>query len=114
MAIKSVKKPPVEVKISEVLEMLDNGKTRPEIAKHFDLNLVQVASLFRHEKLRGKKTKKIASDAYNIIDDAPDAPILNIPTGGKKTNGEDEASTNGTQVASEAASVEPQPVQQSW
>jgi hypothetical protein len=109
MAVKTVKKPAVEIKISDVLNLLESGKTRPEIAKHYDLNLVQVAELFRHNKLRGKKTKKIASDAFTLIDDAPDAPISNIPT----TRG---AESNGNPNGEEAPTgiPAPQPVQSGW
>lgn len=114
MAVKTVKKPAVDIKISEVLDLLDKGKTRPEIAKHFDLNLVQVAALFRHEKLRGKKTKKVASDAFNIVDDAPDAVILNIPGAKKESGGNnDEPVAHQSNGLEQSATAVNEPAQQS-
>ncbi len=59
----------VEVKVSEVLEMLEKGKTREDIGKHYGFTKSDVAELFKHPSLKGKKTKKIKEKPFIIVDD---------------------------------------------
>ena len=48
---------PVVVKTSDVITMLNEGKTRKEIGKHFGLNRANVMRLFQDPSLKGLKTK---------------------------------------------------------
>ena len=70
----------VEIKVSSILEDLKNGYTRLKADSKYDskigsiqekygLNGIQVFELFKHEKLKGKKTITKKEPAFTIIDD---------------------------------------------
>lgn len=56
-----------EIKISEVLEMIEAGKTRPEIKEHYNLTTKEMAALNNHPLIKGKKAKTPLN--IKIIDD---------------------------------------------
>ena len=62
----------VEIKLSTVIELLDNGKSREEIAAHFDLKMAQVNQMFKHPKLKGLRAKKVVEPAFVLEDDLTD------------------------------------------
>ena len=70
------------VRISDVLDLLDNGKSREQIAEHYGLTMADVRRLFKHEKLKGKKAKK--QGMFELVDDIPAEgeveEIRNYPT----------------------------------
>lgn len=57
-----------EVKITDVLAMLNSGKNRKEIGDELGLTFTQRAALFQHPKLKGVKTKA-AMKGLTIVDD---------------------------------------------
>ena len=57
----------IEIKITKVLDLLNEGKSRQEIADYFGISLFECKKLFLHPKLKGKKAKKQLP--FNIIDD---------------------------------------------
>lgn len=63
----------VEIRISEVLDMLNEGISREKIGEHFNLNKAETRKLFEHEKLRGKRPKKMPS--FTIVDDTVETPV---------------------------------------
>lgn len=56
-----------DIKISEVIALLDAGKSREEIRDHFEMSNGDLTVLFKHPALKGKKAKKQRD--FNIIDD---------------------------------------------
>jgi hypothetical protein len=56
-----------EIKISEILNLLDKGYTRDMIKEHYSLTPKELKNLFTHPKLRGLKAKKALS--FEIVDD---------------------------------------------
>lgn len=56
-----------QIKISEVLDLLEKGKTRPEIAEHYGITASDVVTLFKHKSLVGKRPKKQPN--FEIVDD---------------------------------------------
>jgi hypothetical protein len=68
----------VEIKLSKVIELLDGGKSRGEIATHFDLKMAQINQLFKHPKLKGLRAKKIIEPAFVLEDDLLDevSPVV--------------------------------------
>lgn len=71
---------PVKISVSEVLGLLEKGYTRtnktrmynPEIgsiAEYYDLSDAQVTEMFKHPKLSGKRTKKVLSRSFELMDD---------------------------------------------
>lgn len=55
------------IKISEVLALIEEGKTRVEIRKELDLNTTEMKNLFAHPLLKNRKARKIVSEI--IIED---------------------------------------------
>lgn len=47
-----------KIRVSEVLDLLAEGKKRPEIAKELDITMADCRKLFQHPKLKGKKALK--------------------------------------------------------
>lgn len=74
-----------QIKVSEVLELLEQGKSRKEIGEYFGLNGVEVKTLFQHPELKGKKAKKqmpfvIIDDINEVIEeDNSEKEELDIP-----------------------------------
>lgn len=56
-----------QIKVSEVLNLLDQGKNRADIQAHYELSHSEMKRLFQHEKLKGKKPKKQPS--FDLVDD---------------------------------------------
>lgn len=56
-----------EITISQIIEDLDNGLKRGEIAEKYGLNMSEVSKIFQHPKLRGLKARKPVS--FLLIDD---------------------------------------------
>jgi len=56
-----------DIKISEVIALLNEGKKRPEIAEYFGITMAECRKLFQHPALKGKKARKPLG--FNIIDD---------------------------------------------
>ena len=56
-----------EIKISEILNLLDKGYTRDMLKEHYSLTNKEIKNLFTHPKLRGLKAKKAMS--FEIVDD---------------------------------------------
>ena len=91
-------KVPVDVTVSQILDWLESGETRADIAAKLGLNLGQVNALFASsDKLKGKKTKKDLSKSFNLIDDTVD--------------GETGTANQPTQETQEQQPQQPQPAQ---
>lgn len=91
-------KEPVDIVIEDVVKMLEDGKTRPEIMQHYGLNAAQLAVLFKEPELHGKKTKKDYSKAFKIIrrSAAPQGEAAEVSNDGTATKQSEEAkSTTG-------------------
>ena len=53
--------------VSQLLEDLNNGLTREEIAEKYGLSKSDVKKIFTHPKLKGKKPK--SKPSFELIDD---------------------------------------------
>lgn len=67
-----------DIKISEVLQCLEDGMSRKEIAEHFDITMVDCKRMFKDPLLKGKKAKKQAQ--FNLVDDVSDEKEVNAET----------------------------------
>ena len=63
-----------EIKISEVLQLLQEGYTRDQIAVKYGISQKELKYLFQHPKLKGKKTIKGIGIA--IVDDLEEMPEM--------------------------------------
>lgn len=57
----------VKITTTEVLELLELGKTRDEIREHYGLSNPDLKRLFKHPRLKGRKTKK--APGFDLEDD---------------------------------------------
>lgn len=62
-----------EIKISEVLGLLDAGKSREEIAQHFNMSNGDLTVLFKHPSLKGRKAKKQRD--FVVVDDVTETTV---------------------------------------
>ena len=60
------------IRISGILEDLNNGLSRPEIATKYEISPAEVKVLFEHEKLKGKKARKKLVLTFQLEDDTDD------------------------------------------
>ena len=65
----------VELTVSGILADLDNGLTRANIQSKYNLTGKDLATLFKHPKLKGKKTK--VAPKFILIDDTAEVSIEN-------------------------------------
>ena len=64
-----------EVRVSDVLTMLKEGKTREEIAAHYDVSMAEAKrDIFSHEKIKNKKTHK--PSRVTLIDDVAEVQLV--------------------------------------
>lgn len=63
-----------EIKVSEVLQLLQEGYTRDQIAVKYGISKKELKYLFQHPKLKGKKTIKGIGIA--IVDDLEEMPEM--------------------------------------
>ena len=105
--------PKREIKISEVLGLLDKGYTRltkfdkgeGSIQSFYGLTNSQVKELFEAPKLKGRKTKTVSVIA---IDDAPDVEALTIRAKTPKAAKPTGAATSAKAPATAAAASDSQ------
>ena len=61
-----------KIKISEILEMVQNGMTRPEIKKELDLSNKEMKVIFSHEKLKKTRAHSKPVEIVLVDDTAED------------------------------------------
>jgi len=107
----------IEIKISSILEDLKNGYTRLKTDKNYDseigsiqekygLNGIQVFELFKHEKLKGKKTIVKKEPAFTIIDDTNGEVVseveeVEVDVGEEEVVETEEVPTPGTETSTD-------------
>lgn len=56
--------------VSQILEDLDNGLGRPEIAKKYGLKPAEVKVMFEHPSLKGRRPKRATTKVtFTLVDD---------------------------------------------
>lgn len=60
----------IQIRVTDVLAMLKDGKTREEIGEHYGLNKADTKALFSIPQLKGKRTRK--QRPFQIILDEAD------------------------------------------
>ena len=58
-----------QVRIADVKEMLNKGKTRDQIAEHYGITKADCKRLFLHPSLKGLKTKVVKELPFEVIDE---------------------------------------------
>lgn len=67
----------MEIKISDVLRMLDEGKSRKEIAAYYGLPYTFMRdNVFTHPLIKNKRAKRSKKIDVNIVDDASFEDII--------------------------------------
>ena len=96
-----------EIKISEILNLLDKGYTRDMIKEYYSLTNKEIKNLFTHPKLRGLKAKK--ANSFQIVDDTeemPEAVVVQEVSGSRFEYGVDESSEVGLPEVSEPTVID--------
>jgi hypothetical protein len=65
----------VQLTVSGILNDLNEGLTRDGIRSKYALTAKDVTDLFKHPKLKGKKTKP--APGFSLTDDTPDEEVVN-------------------------------------
>jgi hypothetical protein len=70
------------IRKSDVIAMIENGKTREEIAVHYGIPKGQIAKAFKQLGLVGVKAKKVSFVIEDdTVSDTPEEPIMeDMPT----------------------------------
>lgn len=91
----------VKLTISQVLNDLDSGLDRKAIKAKYGLTTTDVARLFQHDKLKGRRVKPAPN--FELEDDAPDVAPVKVA---KKAT----AATNATasQATGQTAPAQPE------
>jgi hypothetical protein len=63
----------VQLTVSGILNDLNEGLTRDAIRTKYSLSAKDVSELFKHPKLKGKKTKP--APGFNLVDDTPEEVV---------------------------------------
>lgn len=89
-----------QIRISEVLALLDAGKSREEIAEHYGISMADCKRLFESPKLKGKKAKK--QPAFTLVDDTDE----DVSNPSETTSNEDEIGGDFTDVNEEPEEIQ--------
>ena len=81
--------------VSQILEDLDNGLGRPDIAKKYGLKPAEVKVMFEHPSLKGRRPKRATTKvSFTLIDDVnpqTDPNQLSIPDATETTGSDFDA-----------------------
>jgi len=87
----------IQLTISGLLADLKNGLTRDDIGAKYNLNKTQVKQVFKHPKLKNKKTIKPVEPLFDLVDDTT-APQLELNLTATPAPEVEEPADNYTQV----------------
>lgn len=87
-----------EIKISEVLELIENYYTREEIAEHYGITMAECRQVFQHPLLKGKRTRP--KPTFKLIDD------ISVDIETEEILSEEEAEVESNQIDLEQAIAE--------
>ena len=90
---------PETITTSMIIEDLENGIDRPGIKEKYGLETWEIAQMFKHPALKGKKARKVRKMSFNFVDDTPavDPNQISIPDGGfTQTNISDSGNIDGS------------------
>ena len=81
----------VNIRVNDVKQMLNNGKTREQIAEHYGIPMAAAKkTIFAHPEIKGLKTKK-SYDYINVIDSEAEDTDVNVEKETSSSNGQNEA-----------------------
>lgn len=65
-----------QLRISEIITMIESGSKRSQIQEHFGLTMTEMKNVFSHPKLKGLRAKR---SAVNLLDDTEEESFMGIP-----------------------------------
>lgn len=95
----------IQIKPSDVINMLNAGKSRKEIKEHYGLSHASMLRLFQDPRLKGLKTKK--QTPFELLDDGT-APVKHKKKAEASTSKADSPATEetATESAKETAATD--------
>lgn len=80
-----------QIKISDILTLLEQGKTRVEIRQTLGLTHKDMSEFFKHPKLKNKRPK--SNSNFELVDDTEENEVEETPVQSEYTS-TDEVSTD--------------------
>jgi len=81
----------VNIRVKDVKQMLNNGKTREQIAEHYGIPMAAAKkTIFAHPEIKGLKTKK-TYNFINIIDSESEDTDVNVDQEASSSDEQNEA-----------------------
>lgn len=65
-----------KIKLSEVIELIDNGSKRPEIQEHYGLTGKEMQALFQHPQLKNRRAKRTEELSFELIEDIEEEEVV--------------------------------------
>lgn len=109
----------IKIKVTDVLSMLQEGKTREDIRVHYGINKTELKALFQHPELKGRKTIKPKELSFVIVDDiketsGEDVAEVEFEISSEKIQEENSVSEETTEEVQEETQDEVEPTTSTW
>lgn len=97
----------VQIKESEVIKMIHEGKSREEVGAHYGLDNADTVALFKHEAFKGLRAKK--QRGFVVVKDEDTVYDEKLPVTGEIEETTAEVATDELQDEDDSLSVPPTP-----
>lgn len=84
----------LEITITGILECLEKGMSRQDIAAHYEVSLKEIKAHFQHPKLKGKKAKRNLEFTSILVDDTEEVAQVSNYVAEPTSNNAEEPITN--------------------
>lgn len=65
-----------KIKLSGVIELIDNGSKRPEIQEYYGLTGREMQALFQHPLLKNRRAKKTEELSFELVEDLEEEEVV--------------------------------------
>lgn len=104
-----------QIKVSDVLALLEQGKDRAAIKQELSLTHAEMSTLFQHSKLKNKKPK--VQSSFELVDDTDEQTeetVASVDAPVAQAVAQPQAETETSEAASEPAAEETKTQEGVW